>query len=144
MKPGLDPRRPIPLGAGLLESACDVPPGLLPSFIMQGPPIFLASDVHLGVAPPETEQAFLAWLEHCGEEASRVVINGDLFDFWFEYRSAIPRGHTRVLGALAALVDSGIPVLLMGGNHDWWGGDFLTPEIGVDFSSGTEILDLHG
>ena len=111
---------------------------------MQGPPIFLASDVHLGAAPPETERAFLAWLDYCGQEASRVIINGDLFDFWFEYRHAIPRGHTRVLGALSSLVDSGVPVLFMGGNHDWWGGDFLTGEIGVEFLQEPTLLDLEG
>lgn len=111
---------------------------------MQGPPIYLASDVHLGVAPPETERAFLSWLDHCGTEASRVIINGDLFDFWFEYRSVIPRGHTRILGALSALVDSGVPVILMGGNHDWWGGDFLTTEIGVDFLQEPTVLELQG
>jgi UDP-2,3-diacylglucosamine hydrolase len=111
---------------------------------MQGPPIYLASDVHLGVASPETERAFLAWLEHCGSEASRVIINGDLFDFWFEYRSVIPRGHTRILGALSSLVDSGVPILFMGGNHDWWGGDFLTDEIGVEFLQKPAVLDLEG
>jgi len=111
---------------------------------MQGPPIYLASDVHLGAAPPETEEAFLAWLEAAGSEASKVVINGDLFDFWFEYRSAIPRGHTRILGALASLVDSGVPVLMMGGNHDWWGGDYLTGELGVEFLKEPTLLDLAG
>jgi len=111
---------------------------------MQGPPIYLASDVHLGAAPPEVEPAFISWLEHCGERASRVVINGDLFDFWFEYRSVIPRGHTRTLAALASLVDAGIPVTLMGGNHDWWGGDFLTDEIGVEFLQNPTVLDLEG
>lgn len=111
---------------------------------MEGPPIYLTSDIHLGVASPDTEKAFLAWLEHCGTEASRVVLNGDLFDFWYEYRSVVPRGHTRVLGALASLVDSGIPVTLMGGNHDWWGGDFLTGEIGVDFLQKPTIIDLQG
>jgi UDP-2,3-diacylglucosamine hydrolase len=107
-------------------------------------PIYLASDVHLGSAPPETEPAFLQWLDHCGTHASRVIINGDLFDFWFEYRSAIPRGHTRVLGALASLVDAGIPVLLMGGNHDWWGGSYLRDEIGVEFHQEPVVLELHG
>jgi UDP-2,3-diacylglucosamine hydrolase len=111
---------------------------------MQGPPIYLASDVHLGVVPPETERAFLAWLDHCGGAASQVILNGDLFDFWFEYRSAIPRGHTRTLGALAALVDAGVPVTLMGGNHDWWGGDFLTGEIGVEFLREPTRLELQG
>jgi UDP-2,3-diacylglucosamine hydrolase len=107
-------------------------------------PIYLASDVHLGKAPPETEPAFLAWLDYCRTHASRVIINGDLFDFWFEYGSAIPRGHTRVLGALAALVDTGVPVLLMGGNHDWWGGSYLRDEIGVEFHQEPLLLDLQG
>ena len=107
-------------------------------------PIFLSGDVHLGAVPPETVKAFLSWLNHCGQEASRVVLNGDLFDFWFEYKSVIPRGHSRVLGALAALVDAGIPVLLVGGNHDWWGGSFLRDELGVEFTREPMILDLHG
>ncbi len=111
---------------------------------MQGPPIYLTSDVHLGAAPPETERAFLSWLEHCGHSASRVILNGDLFDFWYEYASVIPRGHARVLGALSALVDAGVPVTLMGGNHDWWGGSFLTDEIGVEFLQEPKVLDLAG
>jgi UDP-2,3-diacylglucosamine hydrolase len=107
-------------------------------------PVYLTSDIHLGVVPPQTEAAFLSWLEHCGQEASRVVINGDLFDFWFEYGSVIPRGHTRVLGALSSLVDGGIGVVLMGGNHDWWGGSFLREEVGVDFHQAPVVLDLQG
>jgi UDP-2,3-diacylglucosamine hydrolase len=107
-------------------------------------PIFLTSDVHLGVVPRETEASFIRWLEHASDRASEVVINGDLFDFWFEYRSAIPRGHTRVLGALAAVVDSGVHVTLMGGNHDWWGGDYLTEEVGVRFLRDPTVLDLAG
>jgi UDP-2,3-diacylglucosamine hydrolase len=107
-------------------------------------PIYLASDVHLGMAPPETEPAFLGWLDHCRTHASQVIINGDLFDFWFEYGSAIPRGHTRVLGALASLVDAGIPVLIMGGNHDWWGGSYLREEVGVEFHQEPVTLELHG
>lgn len=107
-------------------------------------PVYLASDIHLGSAPPGTERAFLAWLRHCGGHASRVVINGDLFDFWFEYGSVIPRGHTRILGALAELVDQGVPVLLMGGNHDWWGGNYLREEVGVDFRQAPLTLDLQG
>jgi len=111
---------------------------------MSEKPIHLASDIHLGIVPHETEDAFLRWLEHTGDSASQLILNGDLFDFWFEYRSAVPRGHTRVLGALARLVDGGLPVTLMGGNHDWWGGSFLTDEIGVTFLQDPVVLDLAG
>ncbi len=111
---------------------------------MSEKPIHVASDIHLGVAPPETERAFLRWLAHTAECASALILNGDLFDFWFEYRSVIPRGHTRVLGALAGLVDGGVPVSIMGGNHDWWGGSFLTDEIGVTFMQDPVVTDLQG
>ncbi|MEE2669001.1 MAG: UDP-2,3-diacylglucosamine diphosphatase [Gemmatimonadota bacterium] len=111
---------------------------------MSEKPIYIASDIHLGVAPPETEQAFLRWLDHTAECASELILNGDIFDFWFEYRSVIPRGHTRVLGALADLVDRGVRVTIMAGNHDWWGGSFFSEEIGLTFLQDPVLRDLHG
>jgi UDP-2,3-diacylglucosamine hydrolase len=107
-------------------------------------PVYLVSDIHLGAAPKEREQSFLRWLGHAGAAASELIINGDLFDFWFEYRSVIPRGHTRVLGALAALVDAGVPVALMGGNHDWWGGSFLEQEIGITLYKDPVVREVAG
>lgn len=119
---------------------------------MPSKPVFIVSDVHLGAVPPETEQAFRRWLLHVKESGSRLIINGDLFDFWFEYRRVVPGEHVRVLALLADLVESGVPVLLMGGNHDWWGGDFLRQRIGVDFRrepvrlrvKGKSLLVAHG
>jgi len=107
-------------------------------------PIYLSGDVHLGAISREREDSFLRWLEHAGARAERVILNGDLFDFWFEYGSVIPRGHTRVLGALATLVDGGVPIMLMGGNHDWWGGSYLEEEVGVTFLREPTVLSLAG
>ena len=107
-------------------------------------PVYVASDVHLGAVPSGRERAFVRWLGHAGAAASEVVIDGDLFDFWFEYRTAIPRGHTRVLGALASLVDAGVPVRLVGGNHDWWGGSYLEQEVGLILHRDPLVLDLAG
>ena len=107
-------------------------------------PIYLSGDVHLGAIPKEREASFVRWLEHAGGHAERIILNGDLFDFWFEYRSVIPRGHTRVLGTLAAIVDGGVPVVLMGGNHDWWGGGYLEDEVGVTFLREPVVVDLAG
>ena len=89
------------------------------------------SDAHLGAAPADREREAAAFLAFARKTAGSVVINGDLFDFWFEWRTVMPRGHVRVLGALAALVDAGIPVMMVAGNHDAWAGDVLTTEIGV-------------
>ncbi|MDE0082251.1 MAG: UDP-2,3-diacylglucosamine diphosphatase [Gammaproteobacteria bacterium] len=120
--------------------------------VMASGPVFLVSDVHLGAVPGETEEAFRRWLRHVRATGSRLIINGDLFDFWFEYRTVVFSKHVRVLALLADLVESGVPVLVMGGNHDWWGGDFLRSEIGVDFRqeparirvSDKSVLVAHG
>jgi UDP-2,3-diacylglucosamine hydrolase len=91
------------------------------------------SDAHLGAAPADREHGVAAFLRYARAHAKSVVINGDLFDFWFEWRTVMPRGHVRTLGALAALTDAGIPVMMLAGNHDPWGGDVLTREIGLTY-----------
>jgi UDP-2,3-diacylglucosamine hydrolase len=115
-------------------------------------PVYMASDSHLGAAPPEMEAAFLRWLEFAGGSAGLIFLNGDLFDFWFEWGSTVPPGHDRVLRLLREISSSGVPVHLMGGNHDWWGGRYLTDEIGVTFHrqpvemllAGKRALVAHG
>ncbi|MDX1631523.1 MAG: UDP-2,3-diacylglucosamine diphosphatase, partial [Thermoanaerobaculia bacterium] len=96
------------------------------------------------ITPPERERSFLDWLRHAGDRAGRIVINGDLFDFWFEFRGGIPRGHAPVLDALGGIAASGVPVILMGGNHDWWGGSFLREEVGVEFLQEPVVRELAG
>lgn len=107
-------------------------------------PVYLASDVHFGAAPRERESAFLSWLGRTPALASRLVLNGDLFDFWFEFRTGIPPGYDRVLAALKEAVDAGVPVTLMGGNHDWWGGRYLREEIGAEFLQDPVVRVLAG
>ena len=107
-------------------------------------PIYLTGDVHLGAVSRERAASFLRWLDHAGANASSILLTGDLFDFWFEYGSVIPRGHTRVLGALARLVDAGVPVTLVGGNHDWWGGSYLEEEVGITFLRDAVVESLAG
>ncbi len=106
--------------------------------------VYVASDIHLGAIPEEREADFLIWLEEAASVSSRIVLNGDLFDFWFEYRYAIPRGYTRVLGLLAEIVDGGVRVDLTGGNHDWWGGSYLRDEIGLHFHQQPIRAELAG
>lgn len=106
--------------------------------------MLVASDAHLGAAPAEQERAFLAWLEHAGSRASWIILNGDLFDFWFEYRSGTTRGYDGVLAALRRIVDAGVSVTLMGGNHDWWGGPYLREQVGVEFLQEPVVRDIAG
>ncbi len=96
-------------------------------------PAYIFSDTHLGAAPPGVERDVLGFLRHVREHASALYINGDLFDFWFEWRTVIPRTGFRVVAALAELRDAGIPVTLIGGNHDCWGGAVLREDAGIGY-----------
>jgi UDP-2,3-diacylglucosamine hydrolase len=97
--------------------------------------IFFASDFHLGAPNRELslarERKLVNWLNAVSHEAKAIYLLGDLFDFWFEYKRAVPRGFTRVLGTIAEITDSGIPVHLFTGNHDMWIFDYLPEECGV-------------
>lgn len=99
-------------------------------------PCYLFSDAHLGAGPADDERALASFLRHLKGSAGSLMINGDLFDFWFEWRHVMPRGHFRVLGALADLRDAGLPVRMIGGNHDCWGGDILEQDVGLDYQLG--------
>jgi UDP-2,3-diacylglucosamine hydrolase len=96
---------------------------------------FFFSDVHLGTndkaAEKIKEQKLLSFLEYVEKAGERLYIMGDLFDFWFEYRTVIPRGYMRVLSALARLQEKGIELHYVAGNHDFWVRDFLTVEMGI-------------
>jgi UDP-2,3-diacylglucosamine hydrolase len=96
----------------------------------------IVSDAHLGAAPLEHEAAFRRFLTQVADRTRDLVINGDLFDFWFEYRTVIQRRHFPVLHILRDLVESGVRIRLVAGNHDFWGGSFLADEIGVELIDG--------
>ena len=97
--------------------------------------IYFASDFHLGAPNREEslirEKKAVNWLEECRKDAQEIFLVGDLFDFWFEYKHTVPRGHVRLLGKIAEITDSGIPVHVFTGNHDMWIFDYLPEETGV-------------
>ncbi len=97
---------------------------------------YFASDFHLGVSArltsAEREQQIVRWLlEVVSRDATALYLVGDVFDYWFEYRRAVPKGFTRLLGALATLRDGGLPIHFFTGNHDMWMFRYLTDEMGI-------------
>jgi UDP-2,3-diacylglucosamine hydrolase len=106
-------------------------------------PCHVISDVHLGHASSDVERALLEYLRSLPGRAGSLLINGDLFEFWFEWRTVVPRAGVRVLAALMDLRDAGVPVTMIAGNHDCWGGDVLR-EAGVDFLFGPLLGPLGG
>jgi UDP-2,3-diacylglucosamine hydrolase len=107
-------------------------------------PCYVISDAHLGVASPDIERSLVAFLRSLAGRAGSLLINGDLFDFWFEWKSVIPRNSFRALAALADLRESGVPILWIAGNHDCWGDDVLRRDIGVEYHVGAWNGDLAG
>ena len=97
--------------------------------------VYFASDFHLGTPSPEKslerEQAVVAWLDAAKADAAAIFLVGDVFDFWFEYKKAIPKGFIRFQGKLAELTDAGLPIILFSGNHDMWMADYFTHELGI-------------
>ena len=68
----------------------------------------------------EREQQIIRWLDTIKVDAEAIYLVGDVFDFWFEYKTVVPKGYVRLLGKLAELRDSGMPVYFFTGNHDMW------------------------
>lgn len=97
--------------------------------------IYFASDNHLGLPHSEAslvrEKHFVSWLEEVRKDAAAIYLLGDLFDFWIEYKTVVPKGFVRVLGKLAELSDSGIPITFFTGNHDLWMRDYFQKELNI-------------
>lgn len=97
--------------------------------------IYFASDFHLGAPNYEEslirEKKIVAWLTEIEATASEIYLVGDIFDFWFEYKRAIPRGFARIQGKIAEITDKGISVHVFTGNHDMWIFDYLPKELGI-------------
>lgn len=103
--------------------------------IPKGKKIYFASDNHLGAptakASRPREQKFVAWLDEVKGDAAAIFLMGDLFDFWFEYKTVVPKGFTRTLGKLAEITDSGIPIYFFAGNHDLWMDGYFEEELNI-------------
>lgn len=110
--------------------------------------MFFASDFHLGVdavlSSLEREKKVVAWLETIRHEAAVIYLLGDIFDFWFEYATAVPRGQVRLLGKLAQLADEGTELHFFTGNHDMWVFDYLSGEIGLKVHRKALLTEISG
>lgn len=133
--------------------------------------IYFLSDVHLGsvshekgnVANPQSvttlpgkkissqakpkhdvERKLCRWFDMAKQDAKAIYLLGDIFDYWFEYKTVVPRGFTRVLGKIAELTDAGIEVHFFIGNHDIWVTDYLQQECGMIVHLEPLVVDLYG
>lgn len=116
--------------------------------MFNGKRTYFLSDFHLGAPDAERslvrEKRVIAFLDQAAKDAKEIILLGDLFDFWFEWKKAVPRGYTRLLGKLAELTDRGIPVHLFLGNHDMWAFDYLPKETGVIIHREPVVREMEG
>lgn len=110
--------------------------------------IYFLSDFHLGAPNPaaslERERRLIRFLDSIKADAAEIFLVGDLFDFWFEYRSVVPKGYVRLLGKLAELSDQGIPLHFFMGNHDMWVRDYFQKELNMTVYDRPVRFDRQG
>ena len=104
----------------------------------------VVSDAHLSEVSGDTTAAFHRFLEVVPDVCDHLLINGDLFEFWFTYRSVIPRAVFPTLVSLARVRQAGVRLTVTGGNHDRWGASFWKNELDAEFHRGPAELDLAG
>lgn len=116
--------------------------------LSKGQKVYFASDFHLGIngrlPAKERERQIVRWLEHVKSDAAAIFLVGDLFEFWFEYKSAVPRGYVRFLGKLAELRDAQIPIYVFTGNHDMWLFDYFPEELDIPIIRQPVHLSING
>ena len=113
-----------------------------------GKKVYFASDNHLG-APTMKESRvrelkFVRWLDTVKKDAGVIFLMGDLFDFWFEYKTVIPKGFTRTLGKLAELSDAGIHIHYFVGNHDLWMNGYFEEELNIPVYHKPQQYTING
>ncbi len=111
-----------------------------------GDKTFFITDAHLGSGADsrQREADMVRWLDSIASEARRIVMLGDMFDFWFSYRDVVPKGFVRLLGKMAELADRGVEFHFFIGNHDMWLFDYLTREVGVVMHKAPAAMEWEG
>ena len=113
-----------------------------------GKKIFFLSDFHLGVpnaaASLAREKRIVQFLESIRHQTEALFIVGDMFDFWFEYKTVVPKGYVRLLGKLAEFSDAGIPIHFFVGNHDMWVRDYFIKELGFNIYFEPTYFEFNG
>ena len=113
-----------------------------------GKNIYFLSDFHLGVpdhaSSLKREKCIVRFLSEIKEDAAAIFIVGDLFDFWYEYKKVVPKGFVRILGKMAELTDSGIPLYFFVGNHDMWMSGYFENELNIPVYYEPKNFEFNG
>jgi UDP-2,3-diacylglucosamine hydrolase len=114
--------------------------------LVAGKKVYFLSDFHLGapneLTSREREDRLVRFLNVAKQDAAAIFIVGDIFDFWFEYKTVVPKGFVRLLGCLAQITDAGIALHIFTGNHDLWMKDYFSKELNAQVHFDPKIFKL--
>jgi len=116
--------------------------------LVPGKKIYFISDFHLGIPDHASslvrEKKVVTFLESVRHDAEQIFILGDMFDFWYEYKTVVPKGYVRLFGKLAEITDSSIPVHFFVGNHDMWMSGYFEKELNIPVYYEPETFEWNG
>ena len=120
-------------------------------------PYYIVSDNHFSMKLDSTENKRREKLFKIFDKIKKagkgsLIIGGDFFDYWFEYKHEIPKGYDNILKSLNDLNNHNINIYYILGNHDYWDFGYLNKIAGVktykqDFEliyNNKKILITHG
>jgi len=109
---------------------------------------YFFSDAHLGIGSPEEdhqrELRLIRFLDFIQHDAEQIFIVGDLFDYWFEYRTVVPKKYFRLLTKFADVIERGVRVYFIAGNHDFWVKDYFRIELGMELHLNPIETEIRG
>ncbi|MGD8394074.1 MAG: UDP-2,3-diacylglucosamine diphosphatase [Candidatus Eiseniibacteriota bacterium] len=112
------------------------------------PTVYFVSDCHLAAdrsaADRDRQQRLVRFLRSIDPTRSVLYLVGDLFDFWFTYRSSMPSDGLPIIAQLWALRQAGLPIAFVAGNHDYWAVPFLREALGIDAVPDGFVQTIHG
>lgn len=110
--------------------------------------IYFVSDAHFGIDAKYSsdfrEKLMIKWLDEIKLDATELILGGDMFDFWFEYKHLVPRGFASLFAKLRELCDSGIKISYYAGNHDMWTFGYIEQVTGAELIRGTRVREIAG
>ncbi|WP_337176402.1 UDP-2,3-diacylglucosamine diphosphatase [Paludisphaera sp.] len=106
---------------------------------------YFLSDVHLREDRPERGRRLLRFLGRLDPAADRLIIAGDLCDFWMGSRTPPDRlARDEALAALAGFRRAGGALSILAGNHDHWLMDFYADALGAQIVPEPMDVESHG
>ena len=119
-------------------------------------PLFIVSDNHFQrIKTPDEEsrkKRFYSLLNHIKSTGGTLIIGGDFFDFWFEYKGYAPSEFIEIFERLKDLKNNGVEIYYILGNHDYWDFGFFNKmfatktfknQCHIDIDN-QKILIIHG